>query len=71
MIKSLIILLAFFIFSCSNSPNIYKTNGTVFLKNRISDIINSSIPIQDIIDDNNCNYNTSFQVREIVMHDDQ
>ena len=42
MIKSLIILLAFFIFSCSNSPNIYKTNGTVFLKNRISDIINSS-----------------------------
>ena len=42
MIKSLIILLSLFILSCSNPPNIYRTNGTVFLKKRINNIINSS-----------------------------
>ena len=42
MIKSLIILLSLFILSCSNPPNIYRTNGTVFLKKTINNIINSS-----------------------------
>jgi len=56
-------------------------NGTRFIINKYyeyegkssdlyTDIINSSIPIQDIIDDDKCLY-SSFQIREIVLDNDQ